>query len=68
VPDIALDAQNQYGETALLAATRGGSVAVVRELLNAGASAQLRNTDCASAIDVAKSRGHAELVQLLARR
>jgi hypothetical protein len=36
-------------------------------LLAAGASSKLRNSDRASAIDVAKALGHHDLAQLLAR-
>jgi ankyrin repeat protein len=59
------DAQNDFGDTALIIASRDGNLALVRRLLTAGASAKLRNHDRIAAADVAEARNFRQLVQIL---
>jgi ankyrin repeat protein len=60
------DAQNEFGDTALIIASRNGNTALVRQLLKSGASTRLRNKNRASAADVAKARAFTGIVALLA--
>ena len=46
-------------------ATRNGSAAVVRQLVDSGANTKLRNNDHAAAVDIAEARGFAAILQLL---
>ena len=62
---VDVDAQNSFGDTALIIASRNGDGALVRKLLDAGASARLRNKDRKSAADVAAARSFAAIAQLL---
>ena len=59
------DAQNEFGDTALIIATRNGNSALVRRLLSAGASTRLRNKDRLSAADVATARSFPAIADLL---
>jgi ankyrin repeat protein len=52
-----LDVQNSGGDTALMAASRGGHRAVCHMLLAAGANKALRNGAGVSAGDIASARG-----------
>ena len=60
-----VDAQNEFGDTALIIASRNGSVALVQQLLRAGASTRLRNKNRASAADVAQARAFPAVAALL---
>ncbi len=60
-----VDAQNQDGDTALMAASRAGNLAASKLLIAAGASTSLRNTKRATAVDVARDRGFAALARTL---
>jgi ankyrin repeat protein len=59
------DAQNEFGDTALIIASRNGDAKTVRQLLDAGASAKLRNLDRATAADVAAARDFGQVLALL---
>ncbi|TLZ14341.1 MAG: ankyrin repeat domain-containing protein [Gammaproteobacteria bacterium] len=59
------DAQNEFGDTALIIASRNGNAALVRRLLSAGASTALRNKDRSTAADVARARAFPAVVELL---
>jgi ankyrin repeat protein len=59
------DAQNQFGDTPLLIASRRGDAELVRILLAAGASTKLRNHDRVSAADVAHAREFTAITALL---
>jgi hypothetical protein len=60
-----LDIQNGAGDTALIAASRGGYTDICRLLLAAGANRALRNVSGTSAADVAVGRGFAALASEL---
>jgi len=57
--------QNNAGDTALIAASRGGHTAICHMLLAAGATKGLRNGAGVSALDVAAGRGFAAIVKEL---
>jgi len=59
------DAQNEFGDTALIIASRNGNTALARRLVNAGASTRLRNKDRLTAADVAAARSFPGLADLL---
>ena len=59
------DAQNEFGDTALIIASRNGNDALVQRLLKAGASTRLRNKDHLSAADVAAARSFSAIADLL---
>ncbi len=54
---VALDAQNTFGDTALILASQAGAGDVVDMLLQAGAKTTLRNRDGMAAADAAAARG-----------
>lgn len=54
---VDVDAQNAYGDTALILASQANAPEVVDLLLRAGAHAALRNRDGLAAVDVANARG-----------
>jgi ankyrin repeat protein len=54
---VALDAQNTFGDTALILAGQAGAAEVVDVLLAAGAKTTLRNRDGMAASDAAAARG-----------
>jgi ankyrin repeat protein len=58
-----VNAQNQDGDTALIAASRSGNAAAAKALLAGGASTVPRNNKRATAADVARDRGFGELAQ-----
>jgi ankyrin repeat protein len=60
-----LNQQNSFGDTALIAASRGGHAEVCEVLLKAGANASLRKSNRATALDIAKARGLADVIKLL---
>jgi ankyrin repeat protein len=60
-----LDLQNKAGDTALIAASRGGYTTICHLLMTAGANAALRNTAGVSAADVAAGRGFAPIAKEL---
>jgi len=60
-----LDVQNSAGDTALIAASRGGYSAVCHALLAAGANRALRNSAHVSAADIAQGRGFGGLAKEL---
>ena len=60
-----LNIQNAAGDTALIAASRGGYVAICRMLASAGANLALRNAAGISAADVARGRGFTTLAKEL---
>jgi ankyrin repeat protein len=60
-----LDVQNNFGDTALIIASRRGDYGVVRTLLTAGASALLRNQDKRTAEDIAEARAFTKVAALL---
>ena len=51
--------------TALIIATRSGNVALVRRLLESGASTRLRNRDRLTAADVAAARSFEAIAEAL---
>jgi ankyrin repeat protein len=59
------DAQNEFGDTALIIASRNGDVALVKRLLAAGATTRIRNRDRATAADVAQARSFRDVIALL---
>jgi ankyrin repeat protein len=59
------DARQQGGWTALHAAAQDGNIEMVRDLIQYHADTQARNDDGKTPGDVAGSRGHTEIVQLL---
>jgi ankyrin repeat protein len=59
------DTQNEFGDTALIIASRNGNTALVQRLLSAGASTRLRNKNKASAADVAGARAFTAIAELL---
>jgi ankyrin repeat protein len=59
------DAQNGFGDTALIIAARNGNGALVRRLLAAGASTKLRNHDRAAAVDIAEARNFTQVAAVL---
>ena len=59
------DTQNEFGDTALIIASRNGNAALVQRLLSAGASTRLRNKNHASAADVARERAFTAIAELL---
>jgi ankyrin repeat protein len=61
-----LDVQNAAGDTALIAASRGGYTAICRMLVAAGANKLLRNSAGVTANDVATGRGFTSVVSELA--
>ena len=58
-------AANAYGRTALIEASSGGHVDVVKVLLEAGADASAVDQSGKSAASEASSRGHSRVVELL---
>jgi len=60
-----VNAQNKFGDTALIAASRAGDTAVCKLLLSAGADTRLRNSSRKTAGEIAKMRGFAEVKSLL---
>lgn len=58
------DAQNRFGDTALIIASRNGDLPVVKRMLAAGASIRLRNSDRATAADVAEARAFQNVAAL----
>ena len=63
--DAPVDGTNYQGETPLMRAASIGLVAVIRRLLAAGADVQVRDVNGRRAIDIARARGHAEVVAVL---
>jgi ankyrin repeat protein len=61
------DSQNEFGDTALIIASRNGDAKTVRVLLDAGASTKLRNQDRATAADIATARDFDQVLALLRR-
>jgi ankyrin repeat protein len=59
------DAQNEFGDTALIIASRNGDVSLVKRLLGAGAATRVRNHDRATAADVAQARSFRDVIALL---
>ena len=60
-----IDKANEFGDTPLIAASRGGFADVCTLLLRAGANIRLRNKDRSSASDVAEWRGFNALAKLV---
>jgi ankyrin repeat protein len=60
-----LNTQNKAGDTALIAASRGGYSTICHLLLTAGANKGLRNGAGVSAGDVAAGRGFAAIAKEL---
>jgi ankyrin repeat protein len=60
-----VDAVDEYGDTALMAAARIGDVATCVRLLAAGANPRLRNREHATAAELAEARGFASLAERL---
>ncbi|KAK0478251.1 acyl CoA binding protein-domain-containing protein [Armillaria novae-zelandiae] len=60
-----LDAQDEYGYTALHLAADRGNTAIVKILLDHGANAILKDSDGFSASELARIAGHSDVVQLL---
>ena len=61
-----VDAQNKYGETALIVSSlEGAEPAVVKALLTAGANKDLTDVDGFTAFDMAKKHGNESLIELL---
>jgi ankyrin repeat protein len=59
------DAQNEFGDTALIIASRNGAVSLVKRLLAAGVATRIRNRDRATAADVAEARSFRDVLALL---
>ena len=62
-PDI--NAQNAFGDTALIMASQAGASDVVDLLLKAGAKRSLRNRDGQAAADAALARGFDRIASLI---
>ena len=63
-----MNARDAKGNTALHGAADGGHVEVVAFLLAAKANATAKNAAGLTPVDVARARGHADVVQALAKR
>ncbi|KAG7450619.1 ankyrin [Guyanagaster necrorhizus] len=63
--ELDLDAQDEYGYTALHLAADRGNTAIVKILLDQGANAALKDSDGFSASELARIAGHSDIVQLL---
>jgi ankyrin repeat protein len=59
------DAQNEFGDTPLIIASRRGDLGLVRRLLEAGAGSRLRNRDHSTAADIAQARGFHKIAEVL---
>jgi ankyrin repeat protein len=59
------DTQNEFGDTALIIASRNGDVSLVKRLLDAGAATRIRNRDRATAADIAEARSLRNVLALL---
>ncbi|KAK0208108.1 acyl CoA binding protein-domain-containing protein [Desarmillaria ectypa] len=64
-PRLDLDAQDEYGYTALHLAADRGNIAIVKILLDHGANAVMKDSDGFSASELARIAGHSDIVQLL---
>ena len=65
---VDVDARDKWGQTALMLAAQletSNSIPIARTLLMAGASVNLKGINRSTAFDIAKSRGHTSLMQLL---
>jgi ankyrin repeat protein len=65
---LLVDLRGGQRRSALMAAAAAGRTEAVRVLVEAGARTTLRDAAGSTAIDLAKSRGHAEVVELLEAR
>ena len=59
--------QQNYGNTALHWAAYYGRLAIATRLLEGGADLTLRDKDGKTALDIARSQGHSEVVALLSQ-
>ncbi|KAK0516682.1 hypothetical protein JMJ35_001285 [Cladonia borealis] len=65
---VDVDARDKWGQTALMLAAQletSNSIPIARTLLMASASVNLKGINGSTAFDIAKSRGHTSLMQLL---
>lgn len=62
------DHQQQAGYTALHEAAAHNNVTMTQALLNAGADRDIKSDDGKTAYDMASEKGHAEVLELLAKR
>jgi ankyrin repeat protein len=60
-----INAQNIYGNTALILAARYGRKEIAQALLDKGANPDAQNTSGDTALDLAARYGHKEIVDLL---
>jgi ankyrin repeat protein len=62
---VDVDAVDEFGDTALIVAARGGHAEMCMKLLAAGANGRLRGRDRLTAAEVAEARGFTMLAQRL---
>ena len=57
--------QNNYGQTALIVASRKGRIDIVESLLDSGADPNIRNNDGGTALMIAEREGHDDIAELI---
>lgn len=62
-----VNAQDAFGQTALIYATSAGHVAVVEALLTAGARVEAKNQAGLTCLDLARRRGYAQIAKMILR-
>ena len=63
--DIILNSLNNDGETALMIAVKKGHVAMIKKLLELGASPKIVTPDGESALTLAETSGNVEVLNIL---
>lgn len=60
-----INAKDQDGKTALMAAAWSGRTETVKDLLTAGVDINAKNNDGETALMISEKRGHSDIIQLL---
>lgn len=63
----AVDAQDDFGKTALMFATEKEDSEIIKLLLRKGADVSVSNAKTVTATEIARERGHASIIKLLSR-
>ena len=63
--DIILNSLNNDGDSALMIAVKKGNLAIIKKLLELGASSKILTPDGESALTLAKTSGNVEVLNLL---